>query len=95
MTTSVAWGPVFPVYSTIIGDQLSQKIYALKDGSFVAVWTDLSNTGADTHGGAIKGQLFSADGSRKGAEFLINTTTAGLQIFPDVIVLNDGRFVVA
>ncbi|MBQ0823150.1 hypothetical protein KBI52_23450 [Microvirga sp. HBU67558] len=67
----------------------------MKDGSFVAVWTDLSNTGADTHGGAIKGQLFSADGSRKGAEFLINTTTAGLQIFPDVIVLNDGRFVVA
>jgi len=82
MTTSIAWGPVFPVNSTIIGDQLSQKIYALKDGSFVAVWTDHSNTGADTHGGAIKGQLFSADGSTKGADSSSTPPQLGCRSFP-------------
>ncbi|MFL4996854.1 MAG: calcium-binding protein [Microvirga sp.] len=67
----------------------------MKDGSFVAVWTDNSETGADTDSGSIRGQFFNADGSRKGAEFLVNTTTAGSQINPDVTVLDDGRFVVA
>jgi serralysin len=95
MTTSAAWGSAFPVNTTIKAAQYDPKMCALKDGSFVAVWTDHSNTGPDTQGGAIRGQLFSADGTRKGAEFLINTTTAGLQVSPDVTVLNDGRFVVA
>jgi serralysin len=95
MTTSAAWGSAFPVNTTIQDFQLTPKFHALKDGSFVAVWTDYSRTGADTQGGAIRGQLFNADGSRKGAEFLVNTTTAGFQVNPDVTVLNDGRFVVA
>jgi len=94
MTSPIAWGSVFPVNSTIKSGQLDPKIYALKDGSFVAVWADESQTGADTSGSAIRGQLFNADGSRKGGEFLINTTTSGYQDLPDVTVLNDGRFVV-
>jgi hypothetical protein len=95
MATSIAWGPAFPVNSTIKSDQYEPKTHALKDGSFVTVWTDDSKTGADTFKSAIRGQLFNADGSRKGGEFLINTTTVGSQLFPDVVVLNDGRFVVA
>jgi Ca2+-binding RTX toxin-like protein len=95
MTTSTAWGSAFPVNITIKAAQYDPKMCALKDGSFVAVWADNSETGADTQGSAIRGQLFNADGSKKGAEFLINTTTAGYQINPDVTVLNDGRFVVA
>lgn len=95
MTTSIAWGPVFPVNSTTRSWQVKPTVKALKDGSFVAVWTDLSQTGADTDSFAVRGQLFNADGTKKGGEFLVNTTTAGEQAFPDVAELNDGRFVVA
>ena len=95
MTSPIAWGSVFPVNSTVKSFQYDSKIYALKDGSFVAVWTDASQTGADTSYAAIRGQLFNADGSKKGAEFLINTTTLNYQDYPEVTVLNDGHFVVA
>src|SRR3954471_21821152 len=95
MASPIAWGAAFPINSNIKENQFAPKIYVLKDGSFVAVWTDNSETGADTDSGSIRGQFFNADGSRKGAEFLVNTTTAGSQINPDVTVLDDGRFVVA
>jgi len=94
MASPITWGSVFPVNSTIKSDQFDPKIYALKDGSFVAVWTDDSETETDINT-AIRGQLFNADGSKKGGEFLINTTTDGYQDHPVVTVLNDGRFVVA
>lgn len=94
MTSPIAWGSIFPLSTSINSDQYDPKIYALKDGSFVAVWTDYSGAGADTDDAAIRGQLFNADGSKKGGEFLINTTTSGHQDLPDVTVLNDGRFVV-
>jgi serralysin len=95
MTTSIGWGPIFPVNSTIKSSQYEPEIHTLKDGSFVTVWVDDSRTGADTDQSAIRGQIFNADGSRKGGEFLINTTTSSYQYSPDVVVLNDGRFVVA
>lgn len=95
MTTSIAWGPVSPVNTTTKSWQVKPKVKALKDGSFVALWTDLSRTGADTDSFAVRGQLFNADGTKKSGEFLVNTTTAGEQAFPGVTVLNDGRFVVA
>jgi serralysin len=95
MTTSTAWGSAFPVNSTLKSSQYEPEIHAFKDGSFVTVWADDSRTGADTDQSAIRGQLFNADGSRKGGEFLINTTTSSYQYSPDVVVLNDGRFVVA
>ncbi|MGO4388745.1 calcium-binding protein [Microvirga sp. 2YAF29] len=95
MALSVAWGSVFLVNTTINKSQSSPKTYALKDGSFVAVWEDWSGTGGDASGSAIRGQLFSADGSKKSGEFLINTMTTGGQYDPLVTVLNDGRFVVA
>ncbi|HEV2565502.1 MAG TPA: calcium-binding protein [Microvirga sp.] len=95
MISAFAWGPALPVNSTTKSDQYDPKICAFKDGSFLAIWADYSKTGADTDGGAIRGQLFHADGSKKGAEFLINTTTPQSQEYPEVVVLNDGRFVVA
>ncbi|WP_370039932.1 hypothetical protein, partial [Corallococcus sp. AB045] len=58
------------------------------------VWEDLSGTGGDTSGRAIRGQLFKADGSPKGGELLINTTTAGDQMNPELAVLDDDRFAV-
>jgi Ca2+-binding RTX toxin-like protein len=95
MATPFAWGSVFSVNTTTKDHQSALKMHALKDGSFVAVWTDESRTGADTSGSAVRGQLFNADGSKKGSEFLVNTSPLGRQEEPVVTILNDGRFVVA
>ncbi|WP_457091535.1 hypothetical protein [Microvirga sp. P5_D2] len=94
MTTPAPWGNPFGV-STTAGNQMYMKTAAFADGSFVAVWVDTSNTGSDTSVSAICGQLFNADGSKRGSEFVVNTTTEGEQTNPTVAVLSDGRFVVA
>lgn len=88
------WGTQFLVNTTIKNDQQNVSLHTLKGGSFLAVWEDDSNTGADTSSWAIRGQLFNADGTKRGAEFLINSSTTGNQRDPQVTVLNDGRFVV-
>jgi Ca2+-binding RTX toxin-like protein len=87
-------GPNIQVNSTIKNDQGDIKLYALKYGGFAAVWEDWSETGGDTESSAIRGQIFNADGSKRGGEFLVNTTTDNSQYDPHVTVLSDGRFVV-
>ncbi|MEE1611331.1 calcium-binding protein [Microvirga sp. CF3016] len=95
MTTSTAWGPAFPVNSTTRDDQFNPKLCSFKDGSFLAVWVDSNDANSDTDEGAIRGQFFHADGSKKGGEFLISASASGSQAYPEVAMLNDGRFVVA
>jgi serralysin len=94
MASPSAWGPIFPVNSTIKDDQYAPKMHALKDGSFVAVWINHIDNGSN-RGTAIHGQLFHADGSKKGGEFLISSAAQYQLTGPTVTVLNDGRFVVA
>jgi Ca2+-binding RTX toxin-like protein len=77
------------------GHQDGGQVVFLADGRFVIVWRDSSATGGDTSGTAIRGQIFNADGSRSGGEFLVNTTTAGYQNNPTLIALPGGGFVVA
>lgn len=67
----------------------------LRDGCYIATWTDASGTTADTSGTAIRGRLFSSTPEPLGAEFLVNRTTAGNQTQSRVVALADGRFVVA
>jgi Ca2+-binding RTX toxin-like protein len=88
-------GAEFLVNSTTAGSQFEPTITALADGRFVVVWTDSSSTGADTSGLAVRAQVFDADGSKSGAEFLVNSTTAGSQFEPTITALADGRFVAA
>lgn len=84
----------FSVNSTKTGWQIDADIAALSGGGFVAVWQDNSRTGVDTALGAIKAQRFAANGQKAGGEFLVNTTTAGLQQEAAVTSLDDGGFVV-
>lgn len=86
-------GNEFLVNTTTAGAQTDHAITALSNDRFVVTWTDDSHTGGDTSGNAIRGQVFNADGSKFGGEFLVNTTTAGSQILPDITALPDGRFV--
>ncbi len=92
MVTPTPWGNPLDV-SMSKGGQFNLNTAAFADGSFVAVWKDASREGADPD--AVRGQLFNADGSKRGSEFIINSTFKGSQYEPAVTVLADGRFVVA
>src|SRR4051794_40923269 len=94
MTTPFKWGDEFLINTTTTNGQTDPAITALADGRFVAAWTDQSATGGDDWGQAVRAQIFNADGSMSGAEFLVNTITTGDQSDPAITALANGRFVV-
>ena len=85
------------VNTAIAGNQQTPGVSAVAGGGFVVIWADNSagvgGAGGDTAGFAVKGQLFGAGGVRAGAEFLVNTATAGSQALPQVATLAGGGFV--
>ncbi|MBL8675542.1 MAG: hypothetical protein JNL07_11680, partial [Rhodospirillales bacterium] len=83
------------VNTTTAGAQTLAAVAGLSGGGFVVVWTDGSATGGDTSSWAIRGQIFAANGTAVGGEFLVNTTTADAQYQPTVTALADGGFVVS
>ena len=92
-------GDEFLVNTTTLSTQRTPSVAGLSDGGFVAVWEDGSRTGEDTsrdgfRGGAVRGQTYNADGTSRGDEFLVNTTTEDRQRIPSVTELSDGGFVV-
>jgi RTX calcium-binding nonapeptide repeat (4 copies) len=92
-------GPEILVNTTTASGQDHPSVTALKNGKFVVVWHDFNQpgSGADTSFDAVRGQMFNADGSKMGAEFVLSgaAQTLGVQQDPTVITLNDGRFVAA
>lgn len=85
----------FQVNTTVAGDQNRPDVVGLADGRFFVVWTDGSGTeGAGSSGTAIRGQMFLANGTKDGAEILINMFTFGDQISPSVTQVIDGRLLV-
>ena len=95
MATPTKFGPEFLINTTTLRAQYHPALTALADGRFVCLWTDDSATGADTTGSAVRGQIFNANGSTSGAEFLVNTTTSNDQNDPVLTTLANGRFVAA
>jgi hypothetical protein len=89
------WGSEFLVNTITAGGQEQPTVTALANGRFVATWLDASHSADDPSGGAIRAQVFNADGSKLGGEFRVNTTTAEDQSEPAIAPLADGRFVVA
>jgi hypothetical protein len=74
------------------------RITALSNGGFVVTWRDHSEgvggaTGDDSLG-AVKAQVFLADGTRAGSELLVNTATEESQDVAGIAALSNGRFVV-
>ncbi len=74
------------------------QITALTNGGFVVTWTDFSRgvggAPGDTSGTAVKAQVFAADGTKIGSEFLVNTTTVNDQLNAEIAALPDGGYVV-
>ncbi len=95
MTTPTKWGAEFLVNTTTLNAQDNAATTALSDGRFVVVYADESETGSDSSGAAVLAQIFNADGTKSGTEFLVNTTTTGWQQVAKVTALAEGRFAVA
>ncbi|MEA3002626.1 MAG: hypothetical protein QOH81_1414, partial [Sphingomonadales bacterium] len=94
-TSGAKIGTEFLVNTSTAFNQNTATVEALPSGGFVAAWADQSRVGGDTSGSAIKAQLFAADGSRVGSEFLVNTTTLGTQFQPSVTLLSSGGFAIS
>ncbi|MCT0198877.1 hypothetical protein KQ313_04175, partial [Synechococcus sp. CS-1325] len=87
-------GAEFLVPTSLAGSQFDPSTTALADGRFIITWTDESETGGDILGSAIRAQVFNANGSKAGTEFLVNTTKGNSQTQPSTAALADGRFVI-
>ncbi|HHJ19615.1 MAG TPA: DUF4347 domain-containing protein, partial [Gammaproteobacteria bacterium] len=70
--------------NTSTGAQSSSSIAMASDGRFIIAWQ--GNGSSDSDG--IYGRLYNAAGNATTSEFLINTTTSGLQFDP-VVAMND------
>ena len=88
-TDGLKIGSQFLVNTTTTGIQNGVSSAALPDGRFVITWTDYSRTSQD-----IRSQVFNADGSKAGDEFVVNTATNGNQYGANVVSMADGRFMV-
>lgn len=82
------------VNSTTDHAQILNAVAALPDGRFVISWSDLGGLRNGTLGNVVRAQLFEADGSPSGSEFLIHDTPVGQQINTSISALADGRFVI-
>ena len=90
MATPTKWGPEFLVNTTTESSQDFPAISQLSDGRFVAAWANFNNNSLETD---VRAQIFNADGSKAGAEFLVNTNTTNEQSVPALTALTGGRFV--
>ena len=61
---------------------------AVSNGRFLVAWTDLSQTS-----GAVRAQLFDADGSKLGDEFLVTEQIPGSRSLPEITLLANGNVV--
>ena len=69
---------------------LGPTLTALPGGGFSAVWTEFTGNQSD-----LAGQVFDAAGHPTGAQFQVNTVTAGNQLEASSAALTGGGFVVA
>lgn len=81
-------GSEFLVNTQTAGDQYDPTITGLADGGFVIIWEE------NNDGTSIKGQRFSANGTKQGGEFLVNSQSTDDQYDPTITALSGGGFVV-
>jgi len=84
-------GQIVTVNSTLYGDEYAPRISSIGTDYFIT-WTSLGQDGSRE---GVYGRFIRANGSFANAEFRVNTTTAGAQIYP--VVTSDGvsQFAVA
>jgi Ca2+-binding RTX toxin-like protein len=91
----LAQGNAFVVTTTTANTQELPTVTTLTDGRFVVAWEDASQTGGDTSGFAVRAQMFNADGTLSGPEFLANATILHGQQQPAITQMAGGGFAIA
>ena len=82
-------GANFQVNAYTTGAQDTAKVAMASDGKFVVVWESF-----DGNSDGVFAQRYESTGNPVGGEFLVNTTTAGIQDDPVVGIAEDGSFAV-
>jgi Bacterial Ig domain/FG-GAP-like repeat/RTX calcium-binding nonapeptide repeat (4 copies) len=98
MTIITPSGPEFLVNTVTADNQTGARTVQLAGGRFMVVWTGsyLSGPINNTNfaNADVRAQIFNANGTPFGTEFVVNTTTAGVQIYTTVTLLSDGHVLV-
>ena len=84
-------GGEFQVNTTTASDQLYPSVAMAANGNFVETWTSAAQDGSGT---GIYAQRFDAAGTKLGAEFRVNATTANDQLYSRVATDASGNFVI-
>ena len=84
-------GAEFRVNTVTAQSQYDPSAAALSNGGFVVTWRSDEQ---DTSGSGIYAQRYNADGSKAGAEFLVNSATDNNQMEPSALGLAGGGFVI-
>jgi hypothetical protein len=88
-------GAEFRVNTYTTGNQTRPSVGIDRSGRFVVAWTEYASRPDDVTL-SIRAQRYEASGAPAGAEFRVNSVTAGNQYWPQVAVAADGgRFLVA
>ena len=88
-------GDAFVMTTTTANAQELPTVTTLTDGRFVVAWGDASVTGGDGSGFAVRAQIFNADGSMAGPEFLANATVMNGQQQPAITAMAGGGFAIS
>jgi len=83
-------GPELAVNTYTTGRQFEPVVAMGAGGDFVVAWVSTQ----DGSGYGVFAQRFDAGGARRGAEFRVNTATAGVQFQPALSLRGDGHFIV-
>lgn len=75
------------------GSESTPSVTRLADGNYLTIWSDTGTTSGLSTSTDIKARIQSAAGAPIGAEFTMNTVTAGMQFGTDLVTLGDGRSV--
>ncbi|HSX55706.1 MAG TPA: hypothetical protein VLG14_10440, partial [Sphingomonas sp.] len=86
-------GNEIQVNTVVGGFSMDPTTTRLASGNYVVIWSDNGATPQDSSA-SVRGQLFAADGSKIGGEFLVNTVTPGPQFYGTVTSLASGGFAV-
>lgn len=92
-------GNEFLVNSVTTDGQIAPITAPLSGGRFIIVWTGSVLPGALNNtnyaNADIRAQIFNADGTPSGSEFVVNTTASGAQFAPAITQLTDGNILIA
>lgn len=87
-------GDEFLVNTPIVDAQIEPTVAGLSDGGFVVAWRDDGVTSGELERDSIQAQIFNADGSARGDQFLVNTLSDRGEREPSATGLPDGGFVI-